>query len=240
MTNRHFHIPDQAPQPRRGAPLWLLALPPMALLAVTLGAAARVADGHPGTHGSSEQAVAQRLALHDGMRRLWEDHIIWTRMYLVGAIAGLPDTDATVERLLRNQADIGDAIRPYYGDAAGDQLTALLRDHILIAADVVTAAKVGDTARLTAEQARWQANADDIAALLSGANLQHWPREEIAAMMRIHLDTTTAEALARLRGDWAADVAAYDAVHTHILRMADMLSDGIIRQFPERFRSRPA
>jgi hypothetical protein len=157
-------------------------------------------------------------------------------MFLVSAIAGSPDTDAAAGRLLRNQADIGDAIRPFYGDVAGDQLTALLRDHILIAADVVAAAKAGDTAKLADAEARWQANADAIAAFLSDANPRNWPRDEMTAMMRTHLDTTMAEAVARLRGEWAADVAAYDAVHAHILRMADMLSDGLIRQYPERFR----
>jgi hypothetical protein len=201
-----------------------------------LGGAARVADGHRGAQSGSNPAGAEQSALHDGMRALWEDHIVWTRMYLVSAIAELPDTEATAARLLRNQADIGDAIRPFYGDGAGDQLTALLRDHILIAVDLVAAAKAGDMARLTAEQARWEANADAIGAFLNHANPRHWPRDEMAAMMRTHLEVTAAEALARLRGDWPADIAAYDAVHDHILRMADMLSDGIIRQFPERFR----
>lgn len=236
MTSQHFHIPDSTPQPRRRAPLWLLALIPTVLVAIMLGGATHIADGHPGAHGTSSAAGAKQTALHDGMRLLWEDHIVWTRMFLVSAIAGSPDTDAAAERLLRNQADIGDAIRPFYGDAAGDQLTALLRDHILIAADLVAAAKAGDTAKLADAEARWQANADAIAAFLSGANPRNWPRDEMTAMMRTHLDTTMAEAVARLRGEWAADVAAYDAVHAHILRMADMLSDGLIRQFPERFR----
>jgi hypothetical protein len=207
-----------------------------ALLAlITLGGA-RVAAHQSHPESTPNRANARQAAFHDEMRRLWEDHIVWTRLFLVSAVAGLPDTEATTARLLRNQADIGNAIRPFYGDAAGDQLTALLRDHILIAADLVSAAGAGDTARLDAEQARWDANAAAIAAFLSDANPDAWPREEMAEMMRLHLETTAVEALARLRGDWAADIAAYDAVHAHILRMADMLSAGIIRQFPERFR----
>jgi hypothetical protein len=236
MTYQRFHIPDPPPERRRWAPIWVLALTPALLVAVTFGGATHVADGHSGAHDTTSQATARQTAFHDDMRLLWEDHIVWTRMYLVSAIAGLPDTEATAGRLLRNQADIGDAIRPFYGDAAGDQLTALLRDHILIAVDLVAAAKAGDAAGLTDAQARWQANADAIAAFLSDANPRHWPRDEMAAMMRLHLETTTAEALARLHGDWAADIVAYDAVQAHILRMADMLSDGIIGQFPERFR----
>jgi hypothetical protein len=56
------------------------------------------------------------------------------------------------------------------------------------------------------------------------------------AMMREHLKLTTDEAVARLQGNWAADVAAYDAIHRQALHMADMLSSGIVKQFPRRFR----
>jgi hypothetical protein len=55
-------------------------------------------------------------------------------------------------------------------------------------------------------------------------------------MMREHLKLTTNEAVARLTGDWAADVAAYDAIHRQGLHMADMLSSGLVKQFPRRFR----
>ncbi len=176
------------------------------------------------------------LAFHDAMRQLWEDHITWTRMFIVSAVADLPDTGFAAGRLLQNQADIGNAIKPFYGEAAGEQLTALLRDHILIAADLVAAAKAGDAAGVEAASARWYANADDIATFLSSANPENWPLDEMKTMMREHLDLTLEEAVARLTGDWAADIAAYDEIHEQILEMADMLSTGIIRQFPKQLK----
>jgi hypothetical protein len=78
------------------------------------------------------------------LRKLWSDHVIWTRDYIVAAVAGAADADAAAGRLLRNQEDIGAAIAGYYGDAAGDQLTKLLKEHIMIAVDLVAAAKSGD------------------------------------------------------------------------------------------------
>jgi hypothetical protein len=185
---------------------------------------------------ASDRVPLREVVFRSEMRRLWEDHITWTRLFIVSAVAGLPDTGPTAERLLQNQADIGNAIKPFYGEAAGDQLTALLRDHILIAADLVTAAKAGDTAALEAAHALWYANADDIAAFLASANPHHWPQAEMAAMMREHLDLTLQEAGARLAGDWSADIAAYDQIHLQALHMADMLSDGIISQFPKAFK----
>ena len=168
------------------------------------------------------------------MRKLWEDHITWTRLYIVSALADAPDLKATTDRLLQNQADIGNAVKPFYGDAAGDKLTGLLRQHILIAADIVGAAKAGDKAKLDSSKTHWAANADEIAAFLSGANPAHWPAADMKAMMRDHLDLTTAELVARLNKDWTADVAAYDKIHAQILKMADMLSAGIAAQFPEK------
>jgi hypothetical protein len=176
------------------------------------------------------------VAFRNDMRQLWEDHIVWTRLAIISLSDGLPDADASVGRLLQNQTDIGNAVKPFYGEAAGNQLTALLNDHIVIAADLIAAAKAGDNAAVADARARWQANADDIAGFLNAANPSAWPLEHMKAMMAEHLALTQAEAVARLNKDYAADVAAYDAVHPQILEMADMLSLGIINQFPKRFR----
>lgn len=180
-----------------------------------------------------DTTIISQAALRDDMRALWIDHVTWTRIYLMSAIAGLPDTNAASARLLQNQVEIGDAIKPFYGDAAGDALAALLHDHITIAAEAVTAAKGGDTAGLDDAKARWTANADQIATFLAAAN-PNWPLADLKMMMRMHLDQTLAEASARLTADWAGDIAAYDTIVDHILQMADVLADGIGKQFPDR------
>ena len=176
------------------------------------------------------------LALRQDMRKLWEDHVTWTRLAVISLTTASPDTKTTVARLLRNQSDLGNAIVPFYGRAAGTKLTTLLREHILIAADLVGAAKEGDRKAVAAEQARWQANADEIAAFLSSANPRSWKPAEMRAMMRAHLALTTSEVVARVTRNWSAGVRAYDLIHVQILEMADMLSDGLVAQFPGRFR----
>ncbi|MDQ3953240.1 MAG: hypothetical protein M3279_09815 [Actinomycetota bacterium] len=175
------------------------------------------------------------IRLRNKMRKLWEDHIVWTRQFVVSAVADLPDVDIAAARLLDNQDDIGDAIKPFYGDAAGEQLSALLRDHILIAADLVGAAKSGDSEGVEDASARWSANANEIADFLYAANPESWPAGEMRSMMGGHLEWTLNEATARLNEDWDSDVAAYDRIHRDILHMADMLSRGIVAQFPRRF-----
>lgn len=222
----------------RPIPLFLTGL--IALFAALVALA--VSGGHDaGAHAGESHATpaavtAEELALRQEMRRLWEDHVTWTRLAVISLTTDAPDTQATVARLLRNQTDIGNAIKPFYGASAGTQLTTLLREHILIAADLIAAVRTGDQAAVTAQQSRWTRNADEIAAFLSRANPTSWKPGETRTMMRAHLRLTTDEVLARLKADWAADVRAYDRIHRQILHMADMLSDGLVAQFPARFR----
>jgi len=186
---------------------------------------------HHGQAGSS----ARELALRSTMDRLWQEHVVWTRLAIISLTTGAPDTKETVARLLRNQTDLGNAVKPFYGAAAGKQLTALLREHILIAADLIAVAQKGDGAGVSAQQARWTKNADEIAALLSSANPRFWKLGAMKTMMHEHLRLTTDEVVARLKGDWAADVKAYDRVEREILHMSEMLADGLVGQFPARF-----
>jgi hypothetical protein len=217
------------------------AIVPVVLVSTTVALVA--SGGHQSqaamSHDHAARAgalTARGVAFHDGMRKLWEDHITWTRLAIVSFAAGLPDLPATEARLLANQTDIGNAIKPYYGRKAGNQLTALLKQHILGAVDLLKAAKSGDQAAIGKASAAWYANGNQIADFLHSANTRNWSRKAMRTMMKEHLDETLKEAQDRLSGNFAADVRDYEAVHHHILEMADMLSAGIMRQFPQRFR----
>ncbi|NLX11827.1 MAG: hypothetical protein GXY36_19440 [Chloroflexi bacterium] len=187
------------------------------------------------TETRAQDTQISALEFHNAMRKLWEDHITWTRLYIVSTAADLPDTDAVAGRLLQNQVDIGNAIRPFYGDEAADQLTALLQEHITGAVAVLDAAKAGDQAQVESATEAWYVNGDEIAVFLSTANPDNWTEPHMKAEMKMHLDLTLQEAVDHLGGNSAASIAGYDEVHEHILHMADMLSSGIMAQFPDQF-----
>ncbi len=179
-------------------------------------------------------SYGKQLALREDMRKLWTDHVVWTREYIVAALNGAPEADAAAKRLLSNQEDIGKAVAAYYGKDAGDKLTALLKEHIMIAVAITGDAKSGDSKKLDDDSAAWKKNADAIADFLSAAN-PNWPDAEMRAMMAKHLQTTTDELMAHLGKKYETETAAFDAVYAHILNMADALSDGIIKQFNKDF-----
>jgi hypothetical protein len=182
-----------------------------------------------------ETQKVSKADFNKAMRKLWEDHITWTRLYIISAAGNLPDKDATTQRLLQNQTDIGNAVAQFYGQDAGNKLTGLLRDHILGAAALIDAAKSGDKAKVDEASAKWYANADDIATFLNGANPKNWPLADLKSGMKMHLDLTLAEATDRLQGKYPDGIKEYDKIHEHILGLADLLSSGIEKQFPKKF-----
>jgi hypothetical protein len=204
--------------------------------AVALAGVSAHAQEHPGNHDASAPKTTA-AALKQDMRKLWTDHVVWTRTYIIAAVGDQPDAGAAATRLLKNQEDIGGAVGVYYGKAAGDNLTGLLKGHITIAVDLIKAAKAGDKSAQDAADRKWHANSDSIATFLAKAN-PNWPRATLVDMMNTHLSTTMDEVVARLKKDWDGDVRAYDKVYDHILKMSDALADGIVKQFPERITAR--
>lgn len=168
------------------------------------------------------------------MQKVWIDHTIWTRSYIVSAMSDRPDQKDVLDRLLRNQQDIGNVIKPYYGEAAGNQLADLLKEHIVIAGKIVEAAKAGNQADLKKLEKDWHKNADDIAKFLSSAN-PNWQFKTLQDMLYAHLQLITEIVLNCLKGDWKADIAATDQNEIHMIHLADILTEGIVKQFPEKF-----
>jgi hypothetical protein len=194
----------------------------------------RVLDRFRGEHGQPGPTSPEALSLQLALRRLWSDHVIWTREYVVAAVANSPDAQAVAARLLANQEHIGSAIVPFYGEAAGQALTDLLRQHIMVAVELIDAAKAGDQDKFADADRRWDQNARDIASFLSSAN-PNWPEHDVVDLLSQHLKLTKDEATARLQRRWEDDIEAFDQIYTEILTVSDVLSAGIVKQFPGRF-----
>jgi len=177
----------------------------------------------------------EMVQLKEEMRKAWIDHTIWTRIYIVSAVNHLPDQQAVLDRLLRNQQDIGNVIKPYYGEEAGNKLAELLREHILFAGRIVEAAMAGNQPEVQKLQKDWHRNADEIARFLSDAN-PNWTFKELQDMLYTHLALITEVVVQCLQGNWEADIAATDKNEIHMLHLADILTEGIIKQFPDQFQ----
>lgn len=212
---------------------WIIALLGMTVLVVSISPAG-VVQSQSGAQKPVTCISPQMVQLKTDMQKVWIDHTIWTRSYIVSAISNRPDQKDVLDRLLQNQQDIGNVIKPYYGEAAGNKLADLLREHILFAGQIVAAAKAGNQGEVQKLEADWHRNADDIARFLSTAN-PNWSFKTLQDMLYEHLQLITDIVLACLRGDWKADIAATDKNEIHMIHLADILTEGIVKQFPDKF-----
>jgi hypothetical protein len=183
---------------------------------------------------ASNVNVNKKQALFQDMRKLWSDHVIWTREYIVAYEDGSPGAAQAEDRLLKNQEDLGNAIVPYFGKAAGDNLTALLKQHIFISIDLIDAAKSGNQSKYNETNASWYENADELAAFLNSIN-PNWNKQNMVTMLDDHLSLTTREVFSHLNKDYVGDVKSFDMVYDEIMSMSDALSAGIVKQFPGQF-----
>jgi hypothetical protein len=175
------------------------------------------------------------VGYHDQWRTLWEDHITWTRMVIIGILDDLPGTDAYVGRLLQNYEDMESALVPYYGEESAEAFGDLIKDHLTIAADILVNAKAGDEKQVTLLVETWRANARALAKAMNELNPRAWPLRETDMMWQQHLNVTLAEATAHLSGDFAGELAAWERVHGGGLQMADFISGGVMHQFRGSF-----
>ena len=186
-------------------------------------------------HNTNENKKDNYLALNQAMRKLWSDHMHWT-LATVDAFFNEPkQLGSKLNRLLANQQEIGTAIAPYYGQAAGDKLAQLLTEHIELAVPVLKAAQANDKAALDRALANWYRNANEVAAFLSAANPKNWPAAATAGALKMHISHTTDYAVNIMKGEYDTSIKGFESALQHMLMLADLLSDGIVKQFPGKF-----
>lgn len=199
--------------------------------AMVAGVAVTRATGMTARAQESGDADALRL----GLITLWSEHMQYT-MQVVDAFFNNQDAlDAYLNRLLRNQQDIGNALVPFYGEEAGKRQAQLLTDHINLAVPVLEAARDSDEAGLKTALDNWYANAEENGIALSELNPDNWPPKLLTDALRMHIDQTVEYSVALLKKDYAAAIESYDTAHHHMLDLAVVMANGIIAQFPDKF-----
>lgn len=207
------------------------------LLTIAVATFASRTDAQVPTTSKGEVAHPDPINANElrmAMRKLWVSNAIWMREYIVNTIEADQSLDAASKRLAKSQDDIGRAFAPFYGAETGSKVTTLLRQHTSLVKEMTESSMAKDTAKLKEADKRWRANADSITTLLSTVNPTNWPMATIQPVVVGGMNLTITETNARLKRDYDADVETFDTILAQSLNLADMLSAGIIKQFPNK------
>ncbi|MGH3439760.1 MAG: hypothetical protein ACRDRN_25320, partial [Sciscionella sp.] len=190
---------------------------------------------HAYTAGPQAPGVNEQGQLYLAMRKLMGDHMHWTYATVDAFFNEPKELNGKLTRLLANQTDIGNAIKPYYGDAAGDELSTLLHAHINGYVPLLKDVKAGDSAAATKDFNKILANGVQIGKFLEAANPKNWPAPAVENMFTVHNKQTETYALDIFKGNYKQSITDFETALNHMLSMADTLSAGIIAQFPNKF-----
>lgn len=178
----------------------------------------------------SRQCHCCRECLSKRLRNLWEQHVYWTRFFIISTAADLCDLKPVTNRLLRNPDDFAKLLAPFYGEKITGEFKELFTEHLLIAADLVNAAKMQDNRKVEDARRRWYENAEEIARFLSEIN-PCWSEHKWRELLFNHLEMTEMEAVLRLNCEFEEDIKVFDKIEEEALKMADYMACGIIKQF---------
>jgi hypothetical protein len=168
------------------------------------------------------------------MQRLWSDHASLTHAYIVSAGNNLPDVAVLAQRMQKNADDIANALGQYYSAGASARLSTLLRTHATLVSDALQMAKNNEKDDMTSVQDKLELNGREIVSFLCSLN-PNWDEATLRGMFEEHVNHENDQLTTRSSQDWAGGITAWDDSQEQVLKLADMLSLGIERQFPDRF-----
>lgn len=188
-------------------------------------------DGGPAFEGGNNTIFSETAVhLRDCFRLLWQQHVYWTRMVILGIAFTLPDLEPAIQRLLRNPNDFVRLFSPLYGTETADEFGRLLKGHLLIAAELVRAVKAGDSESAAFQEKMWYKNADDIVHFLNQTN-PCWSVDFMRSIWYRHLALTKQEAVATVNKNSTKSIKKFNQIEQTALMLADDFSSGVICQF---------
>lgn len=159
------------------------------------------------------------IDLKSTLRKLFTDHGVYTAFVLKSIIDDV-SPDVFLKRLLVNQKDIGDELKPLIGNTKGNLITKLLTEHIKLAGECIKAAAKHDK-QIQKKLNMLFKNSDQVAAALSSINPQKLPYDITQEMFEIHNNFVVDMAMARVAKDYKKEQILYDAYYNELLDMSD-------------------
>ncbi len=169
------------------------------------------------------------------MVRLWIDNVYWTRQSILCLTDRLPGAEETIYRLMKNQEDMGSMFTKYYGKKRGDEFCELISSNTSNVVNIIRSTSRGSTLETEKEKKRMLNNINAITNYLSHIN-PYWKNEDLHKLFFLQVELLNNQIEYRLAENYPADIQNVDRSLSEAFTLANFLADGIILQFPERFR----
>jgi hypothetical protein len=178
-------------------------------------------------------------------RTMWTRYSLGMINYSVSSFGGLGSTPSVEKNLAKSAAAIGEFFIPYYGITAGNKIGSLLVVLANNGTKVVDAIK--NKKDITPYMVIWSKQIDELASYLNELNPGQYPLDLLTEQFNNLVKLWAEDFQARYDGNFITDSIALDSIlkiavsgiPNHVNKgytsIADILSRGIIAQFPLSF-----
>ncbi len=175
----------------------------------------------------------KRLVFKAEMSRLWIDNAIYSRQAILCLVDRLPGAEESLYRLMINQEDMGRMFTRFYGREKGDEFCDLISSNTSLTVSMIRN-KSRNSGDYEAARAKMDYNVDRIITYLVAVN-PHWTEEELKYLIHLQSKLFDTQLQSRVNANYSYDIETFDRMISETYRLADVLSEGIMKQFPERF-----
>jgi hypothetical protein len=171
-----------------------------------------------------------QMNLINTLRKFWLELPMWRRAYLVSYASNFGDVEMVGNKLYQMPTDIGDVLEVFFGDTIARKIEGMLREQIVIGAEILRSEKTGDTKAINESTARLYQNADQMAAYFAQIN-PNWDETVWKNLLYDYYKTTILEMVTILAGKYAESITLYESMENQALNLADYMAKGMIPYF---------
>jgi len=177
--------------------------------------------------------LSSRINLINLFRELWQEHIIWTRSFIVSTVSGLNDLEFVTNRLLRNPTDFANVLKLYYGVENAKIFEKLFSEHLKLAASLINNLLKGNMEAAEHERRNWYKNADEILDFLNKLS-PYMSIKKFQTLFYHHLKAVEDSFHFRFTDHYGQEIINFDVMQSEAMKMADIMSNAILDQFYNR------
>lgn len=210
-------------------------IPVSLIIALIIGGAAGYFLGNTSISSSfSGDSSSNNSKLAKNLNKIWSDNLIWTHNYIVAFVSGSPDSPDAARRILKNNEETANIFAEYYGNNIGIKFFNLLTRRSEIISDMVLSAKSGDNLKFNSGLKKLNENSKETAEFLNSINSVYFKKSEILNAVDDYNNSMVNLINARVKNNWDDYNFEFDKARDEALFIADKISNGINRHFPEK------
>ena len=177
----------------------------------------------------SEECQKQ-ITLLSNLRRVWAQHVWWSRLYILSIVYDLPYQDLIFNRTLRNSSDFFRFLERFYTPKQLKPIETLFEEYNKTKSTYLYNKVAGNSYAASIYRKRWYEIADQLADLMYQLN-PFLPPSRSKPLIYSLIEGTDSQVENMLIGQTEKEIMFFDMIELEAYEFADFIATGMMSHF---------